>query len=62
MKKNPNRLRPGIRGLDAMSPKEIVKALDRYDIGQQAAKKAVAIAVRNRIRRQKLDEKLGSTY
>jgi ATP-dependent HslUV protease ATP-binding subunit HslU len=43
------------RGLDEMSPKEIVAALDRYVIGQKAAKKAVAIALRNRIRRQKLD-------
>lgn len=58
MKKNPNRPRPRTRGLDAMAPKEIVKVLDRYVIGQQAAKKAVAIAVRNRIRRQKLDEEM----
>ncbi|MBN2243545.1 MAG: ATP-dependent protease ATPase subunit HslU [Acidobacteria bacterium] len=41
-----------------MSPKEIVAALDRYVVGQKAAKKAVAIAVRNRIRRQKLDEEM----
>jgi ATP-dependent HslUV protease ATP-binding subunit HslU len=46
------------RGLDEMSPKEIVAALDRYVIGQKAAKKAVAIALRNRIRRQKLDEEM----
>ncbi len=43
------------RGLDEMSPREIVRELDRYVVGQQAAKKAVAIALRNRIRRQKLD-------
>ena len=41
-----------------MSPQEIVKQLDRYVVGQQAAKKAVAIALRNRIRRQKLDEEM----
>ncbi|NLV29954.1 MAG: ATP-dependent protease ATPase subunit HslU [Acidobacteria bacterium] len=41
-----------------MSPREIVSALDRYVVGQQAAKKAVAIALRNRVRRQKLDEEM----
>jgi len=47
-----------LRGLDEMSPKEIVRELDRYVIGQHAAKKAVAIALRNRIRRQKLDPEM----
>jgi ATP-dependent HslUV protease ATP-binding subunit HslU len=46
------------RSLDEMSPREIVRQLDRYVVGQQAAKKAVAIALRNRIRRQKLDEEM----
>ncbi len=46
------------RGLDEMSPREIVEQLDRYVVGQKAAKKAVAIALRNRIRRQKLDEEM----
>lgn len=41
---------------DELTPKQIVKELDRYIIGQQQAKKAVAIAIRNRIRRQKLPE------
>jgi ATP-dependent HslUV protease ATP-binding subunit HslU len=58
MKKNSNNIKARTRGLDEMSPKEIVKALDKYVIGQKAAKKAVAIALRNRIRRQKLDEKM----
>ena len=40
--------------LDEMTPREIVKELDKYVIGQAAAKRAVAIALRNRIRRQKL--------
>ncbi len=44
--------------MDEMSPREIVEQLDRYVVGQQAAKKAVAIALRNRIRRQKLDEEM----
>ncbi|MBZ5498101.1 MAG: ATP-dependent protease ATPase subunit HslU [Acidobacteriia bacterium] len=41
-----------------MSPREIVAELDRYVVGQQEAKKAVAIALRNRVRRQKLDEEM----
>ncbi|MDR0841905.1 MAG: ATP-dependent protease ATPase subunit HslU [Acidobacteriota bacterium] len=41
-----------------MSPKEIVVELDRYVVGQQAAKRAVAIALRNRIRRRQLDEEM----
>jgi len=46
------------RGLDEMTPREIVAELDKYVVGQQRAKKAVAIALRNRIRRQKLDEEM----
>ena len=38
--------------LDELTPREIVRELDRYVIGQADAKKAVAIALRNRIRRQ----------
>jgi ATP-dependent HslUV protease ATP-binding subunit HslU len=41
-----------------MSPREIVAELDRYVVGQQAAKKAVAIALRNRVRRRQLDEEM----
>jgi len=41
-----------------MSPREIVAELDRYVVGQQEAKKAVAIALRNRVRRQKLDPEM----
>jgi ATP-dependent HslUV protease ATP-binding subunit HslU len=41
-----------------MTPKEIVSELDRYIVGQTAAKRAVAIALRNRWRRQQVDEKL----
>jgi ATP-dependent HslUV protease ATP-binding subunit HslU len=37
-----------------LTPREIVAELDKYIIGQQAAKKAVAIALRNRFRRRKL--------
>src|SRR5512142_2820616 len=41
--------------LDELTPREIVRELDKYVIGQQEAKRAVAVALRNRIRRQKLD-------
>jgi ATP-dependent HslUV protease ATP-binding subunit HslU len=39
---------------DELTPREIVVELDKYIVGQAAAKKAVAIALRNRVRRQKL--------
>jgi ATP-dependent HslUV protease ATP-binding subunit HslU len=42
--------------LDDLTPREIVAELDKYVIGQNAAKRAVAIALRNRMRRQKLPE------
>jgi ATP-dependent HslUV protease ATP-binding subunit HslU len=40
--------------IDALTPREIVAELDKYVIGQKDAKRAVAIALRNRLRRQKL--------
>src|ERR1700741_5201476 len=40
--------------LDELTPREIVGELDKYVIGQKDAKRAVAIALRNRTRRQKL--------
>lgn len=46
------------RRLEELTPKEIVAELDRYIIGQEKAKKAVAIALRNRVRRQRLEEEL----
>ena len=44
--------------MSTMTPQEIVSELDRHIVGQQAAKRAVAIALRNRWRRQQVDEKL----
>jgi len=41
--------------VSSLSPREIVSELDRYVIGQNAAKRAVAIALRNRWRRQALE-------
>ncbi len=43
---------------EELTPQEIVAELDKYIIGQKAAKKAVAIALRNRIRRRKLPPEL----
>src|SRR5713226_4049453 len=40
--------------LDEMSPRQIVAELDKHVVGQRNAKRAVAIALRNRVRRQKL--------
>jgi ATP-dependent HslUV protease ATP-binding subunit HslU len=44
--------------MSSFSPREIVSELDRYIIGQNDAKKAVAVALRNRWRRQQLPENL----
>ncbi len=44
------------KNLDALTPREIVAELDKYIVGQKKAKRAVAVALRNRIRRLKLDQ------
>jgi ATP-dependent HslUV protease ATP-binding subunit HslU len=44
--------------LDELTPREIVAELDKYVVGQNDAKRAVAIALRNRMRRQKLTPEL----
>jgi ATP-dependent HslUV protease ATP-binding subunit HslU len=44
--------------LDELTPREIVTELDKYVVGQKDAKRAVAIALRNRMRRQKLPPEL----
>jgi ATP-dependent HslUV protease ATP-binding subunit HslU len=44
--------------MSSMTPQEIVSELDRHIVGQGDAKRAVAIALRNRWRRQQVDEKL----
>ncbi|BBD81309.1 ATP-dependent protease ATPase subunit HslU [Aerosticca soli] len=44
--------------MSELTPREIVNELDRYIVGQQAAKRAVAIALRNRWRRMQLDPEL----
>jgi ATP-dependent HslUV protease ATP-binding subunit HslU len=49
-------MRPGFRpeSLEALTPRQIVTELDRFVVGQPAAKRALAIALRNRWRRQQL--------
>ncbi|MBW2086092.1 MAG: HslU--HslV peptidase ATPase subunit, partial [Deltaproteobacteria bacterium] len=44
--------------MEQLTPKEIVAELDRFIIGQNEAKRAVAIALRNRWRRQQVPEEL----
>ena len=44
--------------IKTMTPKQIVAELDKYIIGQDDAKKSVAIALRNRYRRSQLSEKM----
>ncbi|MCA1593706.1 MAG: ATP-dependent protease ATPase subunit HslU [Acidobacteria bacterium] len=46
--------------LDDMTPRQIVAQLDKHVVGQHAAKRAVAIALRNRIRRQKLPPEMAA--
>jgi ATP-dependent HslUV protease ATP-binding subunit HslU len=44
--------------VDELTPRQIVAELDKYIVGQDAAKRAVAIALRNRWRRQRVDDEL----
>ena len=44
--------------LDDMMPREIVEALDEYIIGQEDAKKLIAVAIRNRVRRKRLSDEM----
>ncbi|MFW5971991.1 MAG: ATP-dependent protease ATPase subunit HslU [Bacillota bacterium] len=44
--------------MEELTPKEIVKKLDKYIIGQNDAKRAVAVALRNRYRRKKIENEL----
>jgi ATP-dependent HslUV protease ATP-binding subunit HslU len=47
-----------VRILEDLTPKRIVEELNKYIVGQEEAKKSVAIALRNRLRRQKLPEEM----
>jgi ATP-dependent HslUV protease ATP-binding subunit HslU len=47
-----------VPSFDELTPREIVIELDKYIVGQAAAKRAVAIALRNRVRRQKLSPEM----
>ena len=47
---------PAEEWLDELTPRQIVAELDKYIVGQTDAKRAVAIALRNRWRRQRVDD------
>ena len=47
-----------MKDMDQLTPKQIVAELDKYIVGQKKAKRAVAVALRNRIRRLKLEPEL----
>jgi ATP-dependent HslUV protease ATP-binding subunit HslU len=49
---------PGLRPAQDLTPRAIVEELDRYIVGQRAAKRAVAVALRNRWRRRRTPEAL----
>jgi ATP-dependent HslUV protease ATP-binding subunit HslU len=53
----PETLEPAT-ALDEMSPRQIVSELDKYVVGQRDAKRSIAVALRNRMRRQKLAQEL----
>jgi len=44
--------------IESLTPRQIVVELDKYVVGQHQAKRAVAIALRNRMRRQKLPQEM----
>ena len=54
----PSQSTEGAPLLDELTPREIVRELDKYVVGQAEAKRAVAIALRNRIRRQRLEAEM----
>ena len=53
-----NETNPALPGAGVMTPREIVQELDKHIVGQSEAKRAVAIALRNRWRRMQLDERM----
>lgn len=54
----PGQSGPNSAALDELTPREIVEELDKHVVGQAEAKRAVAIAVRNRVRRQRLEPEM----
>jgi ATP-dependent HslUV protease ATP-binding subunit HslU len=56
--KAPRESSPDGAWLDELTPRQIVEELDKYIVGQDAAKRSVAIALRNRWRRQRVDDEL----
>jgi ATP-dependent HslUV protease ATP-binding subunit HslU len=56
--KKTSKKKPDEKNLDCLTPREIVAELDKYIVGQKKAKRAVAVALRNRMRRLKLEPEI----
>jgi len=54
----PGKVEAGTKGPESLTPREIVSELDRFIVGQAAAKRAVAVAMRSRFRRRRLPPEL----
>ena len=54
----PGRVEPAQVAVSELTPREIARELDRFIVGQAQAKRAVAIALRNRVRRQRLEPEM----
>jgi ATP-dependent HslUV protease ATP-binding subunit HslU len=58
MKSDKERTATAAERFEDLTPREIVRRLDEYIVGQEAAKRAVAVAIRNRLRRLRVDDAL----
>ena len=59
---NPEQNQQQLPAARELTPREIVAELDKHIVGQEEAKRCVAVVVRNRYRRQQLDEKMRKNH